>query len=313
MVRSITILQPLLLAAVATGLALAIGLWWSTGQAGASSHMAERAFSAAEVMPGGEITVTITHNVGGGGEIKETLPEGFTYVEDSSTTAENSLRIDGQVLTFILFNEPTSFSYKVTASDTENTYSFEGTVRRIPSQESLEDVGGATDVTVAADAPPPVVTPTPTPPPAAGGGARGPRGPEGDRGPRGEQGDPGPKGDQGDPGPKGDAGDPGPKGDAGDPGPKGDPGSAGQRGAAGPQGDQGDPGPKGDQGAAGAKGDTGAAGAKGDTGAAGVQGAQGPQGDRGPSGGGGLAIIALILAILALVGVAGFIVINRMQ
>ena len=89
MVRSIVKSPPLLLAAfVALGLAMAVGLWLP-GQAGAqASNTAERTLSADEVRPGVELTVTITHTIGTGGvEIKETLPDGFTYVGGSATHA----------------------------------------------------------------------------------------------------------------------------------------------------------------------------------------------------------------------------------
>ncbi|MCY3886916.1 MAG: hypothetical protein OXG19_04310, partial [Chloroflexi bacterium] len=50
----------------------------------ASGHTATRSFSAAEVAPGGTVTVTVTaNNYGDLGRIVETVPAGFT-AEDGS-------------------------------------------------------------------------------------------------------------------------------------------------------------------------------------------------------------------------------------
>ena len=51
-----------------------------------SDTEATRSFSASSVAPAGEITVTISAaNYGDFGQVVETLPAGFSYVEDSAT------------------------------------------------------------------------------------------------------------------------------------------------------------------------------------------------------------------------------------
>ena len=161
MVRSIVKSPPLLLAAlVALGLAMAVGLWLP-GQAGAqASNTAERSLPADDVRPGAEITVTIEHSIGAA--IVETLPIGFEYEHGSATTSPqpsvSGQPSTGQVVTFGVVRAG-SFSYTVTASDEETTHTFAGRVRPLGGGAG-EDVGGATEVTVAADAPD--VTPEPT-------------------------------------------------------------------------------------------------------------------------------------------------------
>ena len=71
----------------------------------------------------------------------ETLPAGFSYVTSSLSASHG----DGQVLTFTLIGE-TSFTYTVTASDTEGDYSFTGILSDIDKNEV--DVGGDADITV---------------------------------------------------------------------------------------------------------------------------------------------------------------------
>ncbi len=319
MVRSIVKSPTLLLAAfVALGLAMAVGLWLP-GQAGAqASNTAERDLSADEVRPEAELTVTITHTIGSGG-IVETLPPGFSY-KDGSATGVGEPDVRGQRLVFTLLGSG-SFSYVVTASDTarEEPYTFVGSIK-VPGQADA-DVGGATEVTVAADAPEVMPTEEPTAEPTtAPGGERGPRGREGPQGDRGEQGIqgiqgvPGPPGNPGasgmagapgEPGAQGEQGiqgEPGAKGDPGDNGDPGEPGAMGDPGEAGAKGDPGDPGAKGNQGSQGDPGDDGDQGAKGDTGAKGDAGDIGPEG---ASGGGGLGIVALIIAIVAVVVAGG--------
>ena len=100
MLRKIAILTPLLLATVA--LALVVGLWPS-GQADASGHSATRSFSSDSVGPGDEITVTIAAtNYGGFGQVVETLPNGFSYVEDSTSPSDIRTRVVGQDVMFTL-------------------------------------------------------------------------------------------------------------------------------------------------------------------------------------------------------------------
>ena len=78
-----------------------------------------RSFSPASVAPGGQVVVTIAvANYGGLGQIRDTLPEGFTYVssEPAGATFDQSTR----TVSFALVGD-TSFSYTVTAPSTAGT------------------------------------------------------------------------------------------------------------------------------------------------------------------------------------------------
>ena len=99
MVRNITIFPPLLLAtAMILGLALLVGLWPS-GQADASGHSATRSFAPSSVAPGGEITVTINAaNLDSFGQVVETLPDGFSYVANSTSPSSIRTKVSGQVV-----------------------------------------------------------------------------------------------------------------------------------------------------------------------------------------------------------------------
>ena len=139
------------------------------GVADATQHSADRSFSAASVPAGGELVVTITTaNTGSLGNVVETLPEGFTYVS-SSLGSELTVDDTGQILKVFFFGSLPSFTYTVTVSDTPGPYSFFGTVA--DEDVKLETIGGATGVTVEADAEPtpeatpdpPTVTTTPEP------------------------------------------------------------------------------------------------------------------------------------------------------
>ena len=129
MVRNIGILSPLLLATVAVGLALVVGLWPS-GQADASGHGATRSLSASSVAPGVEITVRInaTNLADGFGQVVETLPAGFSYVPDSTNPSSIRTTVEGQDVEFTILGANQMFSYKVTASSTAGRHTFMGTV-----------------------------------------------------------------------------------------------------------------------------------------------------------------------------------------
>ena len=129
MVRNITILPPLLLAtAMILGLALLVGLWPS-GQADASGHSATRSFAPSSVARGGEITVTINAaNLDSFGQVVETLPDGFSYVANSTSPSSIRTDVSGQVVSFTLQGTSAIFSYRVTASNMADRYTFRGTV-----------------------------------------------------------------------------------------------------------------------------------------------------------------------------------------
>ena len=96
---------------------------------------------------------------GGLGQVVETLPQGFTYVE---STLSGGARADGQKVFFTLLGEE-SFSYAVMASHREGAYSFSGVVKDLNKDE--RPVTGDSDITVSIS-PPPTPTPTPTPTPS---------------------------------------------------------------------------------------------------------------------------------------------------
>ena len=89
---------------------------------------ASREFSAAKVMPGDTVTVTITASgYGEMGSVMETLPTGFSY--DSSSLPAGDVSTSGQMVTVTLPEAgemATTFSYMVIASDMVGSYDFSG-------------------------------------------------------------------------------------------------------------------------------------------------------------------------------------------
>ena len=295
------------------------------------------------VAQGEKFTVTITDTGYGAdraiGQVVETLPAGFSYVDGSATkvvghATKGVVRgtvdaTDSRIVAFSVVSVE-SFTYEVMVGDSvgDGVHTFSG-------------AGGDDTITVEAGddttTPPDTTTRGPAGPkgdtgdtgPAGPRGGTGPAGPRGGTGPAGPEGDTvhtgpaGPKGDTGDTGPAGPAGPKGDTGDTGDTGPAGPKGDTGDTGPAGPKGDTGDTGPAGpkgdtgDTGPAGPKGDTGdtgPAGPKGDTGDTGPAGPKGDTGDTGPAGPKGdtgdtgssvLGIVSLILSLVAVLVVAG--------
>ena len=83
----------------------------------------------ASVMSGAEFTVSVSAaDYGAIGSVVETIPAEFTYV--SSTLPDEQVIVDGNIVTFNLMGE-SSFDYTVTASDTEGTYTFSGTIKDV--------------------------------------------------------------------------------------------------------------------------------------------------------------------------------------
>ena len=102
---------------------------------------ATRSFSPSEVEAGGQLVVTIVvDGYGGIGQLKETFPADFTFVESPEATRS------GQILTFNLVND-TSVSYTLTAPTTSGEISgFSGTLA--PAQGDGVEVDGPSSVTV---------------------------------------------------------------------------------------------------------------------------------------------------------------------
>ena len=126
---------------------------------------AARSFPSEYVAPGGELVVTIEpSNYGQFGGVVETLPAGFTYMSSDLSTAVAS----GQTVRFTLINE-SSFTYTVTASDTEGPYTFSGVLKDdqgtdYPMADSTIMVGTAPEPVTPEPVTPEPVTPEPVTP-----------------------------------------------------------------------------------------------------------------------------------------------------
>ena len=147
---------------------------------------ATRSFSAMSVVPGGELSVTITaRGYGSPGRVEETLPNGFSYVEGSTTPGPEDIRVSvqDQTVRFTLAGDE-EFTYKVTASSTEGNYTFDGVLK--DEDKVSYPVGGDTGMTVkpttpavkpttpaVKPTPPPTVAPTPPPTSRRRGGGGG--------------------------------------------------------------------------------------------------------------------------------------------
>ena len=121
----------------------------------ANDHSATRSFSETTVAPGAEITVNIAlSEYGRGGSVTETLPEGFSFVSGSIefVGGEGFARPSGNQVGVVLAGAGvTNVIYKVTApSEAGGPFEFTGTFVNFDG-ESV-DIGGASAVTVAAEA-----------------------------------------------------------------------------------------------------------------------------------------------------------------
>ena len=118
-----------------------------TPQQGESGATATRSFSPTSVMPHGEVTVTVAiADYGTLGALTETLPEGFAYKPMSSNLDDAQVAVNGQTVRFTLTGGLQSVTYVVTASSTESSYSFSGTL--IDSDRQEIPVGGALTIAV---------------------------------------------------------------------------------------------------------------------------------------------------------------------
>ena len=153
----------------ALAITASVGIAALLGQPGAvetQSHRANRSFPADWSAPGGEVQITITtRNLGGFGQVEETLPEGFTFVRSSLDAFQ--VEVTGQTVLFTLIGG-NSFSYVVTAPAMEDRYTFSGIVRDADRVERT--IGGQTTLRIGAPPtpePPPPPPPVPPPPTAA--------------------------------------------------------------------------------------------------------------------------------------------------
>ena len=109
----------------------------------ASEHSATRSFGSESIDAGAELEIEISvSGLGGAGQVKETLPDGFSFV--SST--EESATADGQTVRFIIVGDEATFSYTVTASQTAGTHEFSGTVHNFDKEEAAVDGDSSIEV-----------------------------------------------------------------------------------------------------------------------------------------------------------------------
>ena len=121
----------------------------------AQSHSATRSFAVDWAAPRAEFEISIrTSNLGGFGQVVETLPDGFTFVRTSLEDSEPA--VDGQDVLFSLLGNP-SFTYVVTVPAAEDVYTFSGVVKNVDREERT--IAGHTRLRVG---PPPTPTPAPT-------------------------------------------------------------------------------------------------------------------------------------------------------
>ena len=122
----------------------------------ASTHGATRSFSESWVLPEGQLQVTVTATgYGVVGLLKETLPEGFTFVE--SDLAAATVKVDGQTVIFTLLGAQL-VTYTVTAPAAEGQYDFSGVLLDNLKQEAI--TAGDSSIRVG---PEPTATPKPAP------------------------------------------------------------------------------------------------------------------------------------------------------
>ena len=108
----------------------------------ASGHSATRSFGSDSVVGGAELEIELSvSGLGGFGQVRETLPEGFSFAGSDEPAV-----VDGQSVSFTVLANETTFSYTVTAPTAAGTYEFSGTV--LDSDKESEDTGGASSIEV---------------------------------------------------------------------------------------------------------------------------------------------------------------------
>jgi len=104
---------------------------------------ATRSFSTPAIDPGGMFIVTISGVGDGDATVRETAPDGFSFV--ASDLLADQIRLQGQTIIFSLLGND-SFTYTVEASSVEGVYSFYGAFRPFGGEISL--IGGDSEITV---------------------------------------------------------------------------------------------------------------------------------------------------------------------
>ncbi|MCW3130376.1 MAG: FmdE family protein [Methanophagales archaeon] len=124
--------KPLL---VAIGMSLLLFTVVSVSITAAEYATATRTLPAEPVSAGTAFTVGIeASGYGFGGQVVETLPEGFCYVACTLDPGSVEVKAGLNTVKFTLFGE-TSFSYTVIASDTAGTYNFSGMLKDMDKNE----------------------------------------------------------------------------------------------------------------------------------------------------------------------------------
>jgi hypothetical protein len=109
---------------------------------------ATRDLPATSVAPSAQFNVGIVASgCGFAGQVRETLPAGFTYVSVSDPV-NIAVAVVGQEVRFTFMGASADFSYTVQATATAGTYTFAGVV--LDQNQTPSTVGGDTPVTVGA-------------------------------------------------------------------------------------------------------------------------------------------------------------------
>ena len=108
----------------------------------ASGHSATRSFANNTVITGAELEIEISvSGLGGFGQVRETLPEGFSFAGSDEPAV-----VDGQNVSFTVLTSEATFSYAVTAPAAAGTYEFSGAV--LDSNRGSVDTGGDSSIEV---------------------------------------------------------------------------------------------------------------------------------------------------------------------
>ena len=131
---------------------------------GVAGPAATRTIMPATVGPGDEVVVTIATSGFMVGLVTETLPEGFTYKENSIRPSDIRVTVEGQNVLLTTVSGIRQISYTVIAPMTVGDYSFSGELSYLDEDDDRQMGGavtGATQVTVASVQPSAARTITP--------------------------------------------------------------------------------------------------------------------------------------------------------
>ena len=122
----------------------ASGAYSGPSVSGAGAATATRDLPAT-VEPGTNFDVTIeASGCGSMGQVRETLPSGFTYV--SCSNPDIAAEVKDSEVWFSFFGDTATFTYIVSAPVAEDTYTFTGVM--LDENKNMFAVGGDTELTV---------------------------------------------------------------------------------------------------------------------------------------------------------------------